>query len=512
MVEEVEMKDAGEKAKGAAPAPAKKGGKSPAPEVPLSLLAELRAIVPIVERAVSEKENRVMGRAVRLLMSLRKRLDKESLASWVQEVLPENSEVRQHLLAYLAAAPAKMESGAAEGEGPAAVVSTKRSPTEAPLPEVETFAQLAVLIFLIDQKLLSEAKQCSSATVKKLQKLNRRTMDLLAARVFFYYSLAHERTNSLADIRSTLLALNRTATLRHDEIGQETVLNLLLRNYLAYNLYDQAEKLRSKVQREESHSNQQYCRYLFYLGRIRAIQLEYTDAKDCLLQAGRKAPSAARGFRIACTKWAALVRLLLGEIPERTIFVLPGMRAALQPYYQLTNAVRIGDLELFRSVAEQHADLFLADRTHNLIVRLRQNVIRTGLRRINTAYSRISLADVAGKLQLEGGADAVDDAESIVAKAIADGGIDAVVKHSAGGPATLLSRESGDIYSTVEPQAAFHSRIAFCLNTHNEAVKAMRFPPDAHRKELLSGEERRERQLQEQELVNNIAEEDGDGF
>jgi hypothetical protein len=33
---------------------------------------------------------------------------------------------------------------------------------------------------------------------------------------------------------------------------------------------------------------QQLCRYLYYLGRIRAIQLEYTEAKDCLQQALRK--------------------------------------------------------------------------------------------------------------------------------------------------------------------------------------------------------------------------------
>ena len=39
--------------------------------------------------------------------------------------------------------------------------------------------------------------------------------------------------------RSQLLALHRTATLRHDSLGQETLLNLLLRNHLAFNLYDQ---------------------------------------------------------------------------------------------------------------------------------------------------------------------------------------------------------------------------------------------------------------------------------
>jgi hypothetical protein len=38
---------------------------------------------------------------------------------------------------------------------------------------------------------------------------------------------------------------------------QETLLNLLLHNYLHYNLYDQAEKLRSKAPHFETHSNQQ---------------------------------------------------------------------------------------------------------------------------------------------------------------------------------------------------------------------------------------------------------------
>ncbi|KAG0594789.1 hypothetical protein M758_UG109800 [Ceratodon purpureus] len=118
--------------------------------------------------------------------------------------------------------------------------------------------------------------------------------------------------------------------------AQETLLNLLLRN-LHYNLYDHAEKLRSKTQRSDSHLNQQLCRYLYYLGKIRTIQLEYTDAKECLLQAARKAPTSARGFRIQCTKWAVIVRLLLGEILERTTFMQQGMRKALPPYFELTN-------------------------------------------------------------------------------------------------------------------------------------------------------------------------------
>ena len=66
------------------------------------------------------------------------------------------------------------------------------------------------------------------------------------------------------------------------------------------------------------------------------------------------------------------------------------------------------------AVAEEHAAVFSADRTQNVIVRLRHNVIRTGLRRINLAYSRIGLADVAAKLGLPD----AGDVECIVAKAI----------------------------------------------------------------------------------------------
>lgn len=44
-------------------------------------------------------------------------------------------------------------------------------------------------------------------------------------------------------LRSTLLALHRTAVLRHDDIGQETLLVALLRSYLAEGLYEQVHAL-----------------------------------------------------------------------------------------------------------------------------------------------------------------------------------------------------------------------------------------------------------------------------
>jgi Proteasome regulatory subunit C-terminal len=46
-----------------------------------------------------------------------------------------------------------------------------------------------------------------------------------------------------------------------------------------------------------------------------------------------------------------------------------------------------------------------------------------------------------------------------------DGGIDAVLDHKQG---VMLSKEVVDIYSTSEPQASLHARVAFCLDIHNE--------------------------------------------
>lgn len=59
------------------------------------------------------------------------------------------------------------------------------------------------------------------------------------------------------------------------------------------------------------------------------------------------------------------------------------------------------------------------------ITRLRHNVIKTGLRKINVSYSRIHLADICTKLRL----DNVEDVEFIVAKAVRDGVIDASIDH-----------------------------------------------------------------------------------
>lgn len=114
-------------------------------------------------------------------------------------------------------------------------VDTATSATQAPIkhsvPELEMYCYLLVLIFLIDQKSYNEvqrtvnscclslhieqfvmlmelcfllplqAKACASAGIARLKNLNRRTLDVLASRLYFYYSLSYELTGDLAEIR-----------------------------------------------------------------------------------------------------------------------------------------------------------------------------------------------------------------------------------------------------------------------------------------------------------------------
>ncbi|CAH9056995.1 unnamed protein product [Cuscuta europaea] len=442
-----------------------------------SVFENLKEIGSLVEAGGYEGEVRKIARALRLTMGLRKKLNASVVSSFLNYALTTlaGSELHARLAAYLM--PLLLLN---KDEVDMEVDTTKQL-----VPELEIYCYLLVLIHLIDQGKYNEAKACSLASIAHLKTINLRTIDVIASKIYYYYSLTYERTGHLSDIRGNLLNLHRIATHRRDELGQETLLNLLLRNYLHYNLYDQAEKFRSKALCFEAKSNHQFCRYLFYLGKIRTIQLEYTDAKEYLHQAAQKAPVSALGFLVQCNKWAIMVHLLLGEIPKRSVFMQKGMDKALRAYFELTNAVRIGDFELFKTVSVKFSSTFSEDGTKNLIARLQHNVIRIGLRNISISYSRISLVDVAKKLHLHF-ENPIVDVGSIIGKAVRDGTIDATLDHANG---IMICKGKGDIYSTNEPQIAFNSRISFYLNMYNEAVCALSFPPNPTHNEIERNQE-----------------------
>ncbi|KEG09375.1 putative proteasome regulatory non-ATPase subunit 3 [Trypanosoma grayi] len=302
------------------------------------------------------------------------------------------------------------------------------------------------------------------------------------------------------ELLGRLMRLYRALCVRHDEVGQEMVLNDILALLTRHHQHDMAESVIATCEISMPHrSNNQAARYFYYVGLTRALRLEYVDANQCLQQALRKAPERAFGFRVAATKLALVVQLLLGEIPPRSDFLQKDMRDSLSPYLQLASCVRFGQLGRFMSILQQHQSVFEHDRTYSLILRVRQHVIKTGLRRICQAYSRISIPDVCVKLSMENPA----DAEYIIAKAIRDGVIDAVIDHE---KRHLISSDTVDVYSTSEPLLALQRRIQFLNVTHNEAKRSMRYTaadPDLE-------EERRKVDREEMDNALRAAMEDED--
>jgi len=241
---------------------------------------------------------------------------------------------------------------------------------------------------------------------------------------------------------------------------------------------EQAQKLLANSTFPETASNNQLCRYLYYSGRIQALRLEYTSAFSNLSQSLRKSPkNTGMGFRITVQRLLVVVQLLMGEIPDRHIFYTEGMQKELEPYLRITQAVRQGDLAVFGKVVAEHAQRYKNDHTYTLISRLAHQVVKAGLRNLHLSYSRLSLQDVADRLGLP----SAQSAELVVAKAVHDGVLDATIHHE---EAYVQSHDLVDVYATQEPSEALHRRIAYCLTTHNDAVKGMRYPPDAYKKQL----------------------------
>ena len=443
------------------------------------MFADIKANFKLLEQAVSQFDARFSLRVLRSISSHRKHLTPDVLVEVITDTYTSNSDVAIALLKAIGKPNASFDKTQPSSEmeidsQPKEKSSGRNTTSKEILPEVDVYLSILVQVLLHDKKNFEQGARFSTELVDRLRTLNRRTLDALAAKTYFYYSLFFEQLAPLppspqspvVSIRQKLLAALRTAVLRKDQDVQATVTTLLLRNYLLTSHITQADLLISHSQFPPAASNNQIARYLYYLGRIRAIQLSYTEAHDHLVGATRKSPSShsAGGFYQASTKLLIIVELLMGDIPDRATFRQPNLERALEPYFQLVQAVRVGDLESFLNIARVNSDVFRRDGTYTLILRLRQNVIKTGIRMMSLSYARISLRDICIRLDLP----SEETAEYIVAKAIRDGVIEATLDHEHG---FMKSKDMGDVYATREPGEAFHERIRACLDLHDESVK-----------------------------------------
>lgn len=441
------------------------------------LVNEIDQSFVLLGKASVNFDNRYVSKVFRELGPLRRNLVKsgkplEVLSTVVNKTYPE-SHPNVAALRQIVGSSSIIESDLME------IDNTETSDAEI-LPEIDLYVHLLVQVVLLDLGELEKLDSFNNTIIEILQNYTKRSLDFIQAKIWFYIARTKELIGDFLTIRPALLNALRTSTLRHDDETTGSVITFLLRNYLLTHDINQASNLVEKsVFPEHSAGNAIVARYYYYVAKIHAIQLDYSLAHECCITSIRKCPQTqlASGFVKSASKLNIVIELLMGDVPELKVFknnandatASNEVASSFLPYFEVTRAVKLGDLKLFSEVLKKYEDVFKKDDYYTLILRLRQNVIKTGIRIISLSYAKISLKDICIKLHL----DSEELTEYIVSKAIRDGVIEASINHEHG---YMQSKELLDIYSTKLPQLEFNQRIKFCLSLRSDSVKSMRYP------------------------------------
>ena len=343
--------------------------------------------------------------------------------------------------------------------------------------EIYSFIFMILLTKLVDFKDFKQALTAVQNLISFFKNNESLTINTLKAKAYYYLSLITEKLNIQDQIINELQEAYRTACIEMDQISQVTLINCIIRYYLNNKNIEMARSFISKTKYIENISTYEDARYLFYIGKIEAIQMNYSDAYTHLSSSFRKAPEkTGDGFKNLVNKYLILVQLLMGEIPD---------------IKSLMKSNRVRDFEEFKRGIEIYERNFQKDGTFNLVQRIRQVVIKAGLRKINLSYSRISIKDITEKLKLEN----EKETEYIIAKAIRDGFFLATINHEKG---YVQSKDIKDIYSTFEPQRAYQTRILFLNNIYVEAQKSMKYSSEQEK----AKKEARGTELEEADEMN----------
>ena len=77
----------------------------------------------------------------------------------------------------------------------------KSKETRKIIPEGDAYIQMLVQLVLLDSNRLEEGAHFSTSLVNDVHAQNRRTLDQIGAKIFFYYSRFYELLGQLSSIR-----------------------------------------------------------------------------------------------------------------------------------------------------------------------------------------------------------------------------------------------------------------------------------------------------------------------
>lgn len=158
-------------------------------------LEDLKQQVHLIEKSVQMKDSRFASRVLRTLPSTRKKLNNAVLIALINGFYTSTSNDKSKLLEYLA------QSMDTDSKPLSFHPRSAKASALPLLPEVSTYIGVLLLIHLIDTESYEKAMKWSKQLLDRLAALNRRTLDGLQAKCYFYYARAHELAGQMDTIR-----------------------------------------------------------------------------------------------------------------------------------------------------------------------------------------------------------------------------------------------------------------------------------------------------------------------
>lgn len=169
----------------------------------LLTLEDIKQQVHLIEKSVQLKDARFSARVLRALTTTRKRLNDDVLIALVNGYYsyPAGATEKTKLLQYVSTIPSqtKMET---DSKPLVFHPRSAKASTQPLLPEISTYISLLLLVYLIDAKDYDKAVSWASDITQRLSSLNRRSLDGLQAKCYYFYARAHELTGQLDTIRT----------------------------------------------------------------------------------------------------------------------------------------------------------------------------------------------------------------------------------------------------------------------------------------------------------------------
>ena len=163
---------------------------------------------------------------------------------------------------------------------------------------------MILLTRLIDYKNFKEALVSVNDLISFFKVNESLTINTLKAKAYYYLSLITEKLNIQDEYINQLQEAYRTACIEMDSISQVTLINCIIRYYLNNKNIEMARSFISKTKYVENISSYEDARYLFYIGKIEAIQMNYSDSYTHLSSSFRKAPEkTGQGFKNLVNKY-----------------------------------------------------------------------------------------------------------------------------------------------------------------------------------------------------------------